>query len=176
MKLKKCTRCELSETRTNVVIGRGNKKANILFIGEAPGKDEDESGMPFVGRAGKFLDSYIIEKLKLSEKDYYITNVVKCRPPNNRNPHLNEIFKCKLWLIMQIVAIRPKVIVCLGRISYEHITNFFNTTVRLKRSKIKIFKMLHPAAILYSRERIKQLDEQIMELDKILWEKSLKKK
>lgn len=108
-----CTRCRLSQGRTHLVFGVGNPKAELMFVGEAPGRDEDRQGEPFVGRAGKLLNK-IIEAMGLRREDVYIANVVKCRPPENRNPAPDEISTCEPFLLRQIELIQPKVIVCLG--------------------------------------------------------------
>lgn len=108
-----CTRCRLSQGRTHLVFGVGNPKAELMFVGEAPGRDEDRQGEPFVGRAGKLLNK-IIEAMGLRREDVYIANVVKCRPPENRNPAPDEISTCEPFLLRQIEIIQPKVIVCLG--------------------------------------------------------------
>lgn len=150
---KSCQNCELCKTRTNVVVGVGNKNADILFIGEGPGENEDLQAEPFVGRAGKLLDK-MLEAVDLSrEKNIYIANMVKCRPPKNRDPKPEEQEMCLQWLRNQVKLIKPKIIVCLGRIS----------SAKLIKSDIKITKehgmffekkgvlmmpMLHPAALL----------------------------
>ena len=113
----RCHRCELGNTRTHAVIGRGNPEALILIVGEAPGQNEDETGLPFVGRSGQLLDK-ILESVGLNtETDVFIANVIKCRPPNNRDPEADEIAACALYLERQIAAINPRVIVTLGRFS-----------------------------------------------------------
>lgn len=109
-----CVRCELSETRTQVVFGVGSPKASLLFVGEGPGRDEDEQGEPFVGRSGRLLDKLVIEELGMDRSQYYIANVVKCRPPNNRDPKPAEIDACWPWLDQQLALIKPKVVITLG--------------------------------------------------------------
>lgn len=109
-----CTKCPLHETRTNVVFGVGNPNADLMFIGEAPGADEDQQGEPFVGRAGQLLTQIIEAGMKLKRSEVYIANVLKCRPPGNRNPEPNEVETCSPYLIRQIELIQPKVIVALG--------------------------------------------------------------
>jgi len=111
-----CHRCELAKTRTNVVFGMGNPNADILFIGEAPGYNEDIQGLPFVGDAGKLLDK-ILHAMGLSRSEVYIANILKCRPPGNRNPSPEEIMNCYPYLLRQIDSIRPKVIVALGYVA-----------------------------------------------------------
>ncbi len=151
-------KCELKQTVTQPVFGDGNPKAKIVFIGEAPGKDEDLQGKPFVGRAGKFLNE-MLETIKLKREDVYITNTVKYRPPNNRDPLPEEIKECLPWLIEELNFIKPKVIVMLGR----HALNRFFPTEKIsevhgKLLKKKIgsistenfFALYHPAAALYN--------------------------
>jgi uracil-DNA glycosylase family 4 len=111
--LGECTRCKLNSTRNKIVFGDGNPKAQLVFVGEGPGRDEDVQGLPFVGRAGKLL-TQMIEAMGLQRKDTYICNVVKCRPPENRLPEPDEIKTCSPFLLRQLDAIAPKVIVCLG--------------------------------------------------------------
>jgi uracil-DNA glycosylase family 4 len=108
-----CMRCRLSERRTNIVFGVGNPNAELVFIGEGPGRDEDLQGIPFVGRAGKLL-TQMIEAMGLQRDDVYIANVVKCRPPENRQPEKDEVATCSPFLLRQIDVIKPKAIVCLG--------------------------------------------------------------
>ncbi len=109
-----CTKCPLHETRTNVVFGVGDPNADLMFIGEAPGADEDRQGEPFVGRAGQLLTQIIESGMKLKRSEVYIANILKCRPPGNRNPEPNEIETCSPYLVRQIELIQPKVIVALG--------------------------------------------------------------
>ena len=111
-----CHACELSETRTNCVFGAGSKNADLLFVGEAPGDNEDKTGTPFVGRAGKLLDEYLAA-VGIERKSVYIANILKCRPPKNRDPLPAEEDACMEFLRRQVRLIQPKVIVCLGRIS-----------------------------------------------------------
>lgn len=111
--LGECTRCKLHKARNSIVFGDGNPKAELVFVGEGPGHDEDMQGLPFVGRAGKLL-TQMIEAMGLQRKDVYICNVVKCRPPENRLPEKDEVVQCSPFLLRQLDAINPKVIVCLG--------------------------------------------------------------
>src|SRR3989338_8766206 len=110
-----CRRCKLWHTRKNIIVGSGNPKAELIFVGEGPGEDEDIQGLPFVGRAGQKLTEIIEKGMGLKRKDVYICNVVKCRPPGNREPEPDEVSTCKPFLEKQIAAIKPKVIVTLGR-------------------------------------------------------------
>jgi uracil-DNA glycosylase len=114
--LGECTRCKLHSTRNKIVFGDGNPKAELVFVGEGPGADEDAQGLPFVGRAGKLL-TQMIEAMGLQRKDVYICNVVKCRPPENRQPEEDEVNTCSPFLLRQIDVIAPKVIVCLGAVA-----------------------------------------------------------
>jgi uracil-DNA glycosylase family 4 len=114
--LGECTRCKLHGTRHKIVFGDGNPKAELVFVGEGPGADEDAQGLPFVGRAGKLL-TQMIEAMGLQRKDVYICNVVKCRPPENRQPEEDEVRTCSPFLMRQIDAIAPRVIVCLGAVA-----------------------------------------------------------
>ncbi len=119
-RILKCQKCPLSSTRTKAVPGEGNGDTDLMFVGEAPGRDEDTQGKPFVGRAGQLLTK-IIQAMNYRREDVYITNIVKCRPPNNREPNREEIEECKPYLFEQIANIRPKVIVTLGNVP----THFF---------------------------------------------------
>jgi DNA polymerase len=113
-----CTRCKLHRGRTKLVFGDGNPKADLVFVGEGPGRDEDAQGLPFVGRAGKLL-TQMIEAMGLQRQDVYICNVVKCRPPENRTPEKDEVETCSPFLLRQLDAISPKVIVCLGSVAAQ---------------------------------------------------------
>lgn len=116
-----CRRCSLCKSRTNVVFGQGDPHAEILFVGEGPGANEDEQGLPFVGRSGQLLDHYL-EAIDLSrEHNVYIANIVKCRPPHNRDPLPEESSACLPWLRQQFQLLRPKIIVCLGRIAAQQL-------------------------------------------------------
>jgi uracil-DNA glycosylase family 4 len=119
-KILGCQKCPLSQTRTKAVPGEGKLDAELMFVGEAPGRDEDIQGRPFVGKAGQLLTK-IIQAMKFQRQDVYITNVVKCRPPGNRNPQGREIESCKAYLLAQIEMIKPRVIVTLGKVA----ANFF---------------------------------------------------
>lgn len=148
-----CTRCALAETRTQVVFGVGDDKADLLFIGEGPGREEDLKGEPFVGRSGKLLDRLVTEELGISRDKYYIANVVKCRPPNNRDPKPDEISACSGWLEGQLQIIDPKVIVTLGNFATRTILNTTEGITKL-RGRIHHFgdrlvvPTFHPSAAL----------------------------
>ncbi len=120
---KNCTLCDLSKTRTNVVFGEGNPNAKLMFIGEGPGEMEDKTGRPFVGRAGQLLTKIIENVLNLKREDVYIANIVKCRPPNNRVPTIEEAESCKPYLLKQIDIIDPKILVCLGKTAFMYLLN-----------------------------------------------------
>ena len=148
----KCEKCRLCETRKNTVFGEGSIHARVMFIGEGPGRDEDELGRPFVGRAGQLLDK-MLASIELTRNDVYIANVLKCRPPGNRDPEPHEAAACIGYLRAQVALIKPKIIVCLGRISAKYI---LNTDVRIMRDRgvwheVKGFSIMptyHPAALL----------------------------
>jgi len=120
---KNCTLCNLSKTRTNVVFGEGDPNAKLMFIGEGPGEMEDKSGRPFVGRAGKLLTKIINRVLEMDRSEVYIANIVKCRPPNNRVPTIEEAETCKPYLLKQIDIINPKILVCLGKTAFMYLLN-----------------------------------------------------
>src|SRR5262245_62046067 len=130
-KIGDCTRCRLHQGRTNLVFGVGNPKAELMFVGEGPGRDEDLKGEPFVGRAGQLLTK-IIEAMGLKRSDVYIANVVKCRPPENRNPAPDEIATCSPFLMEQIETIKPKVIVCLGNFAVQTLLGTQQTITGLR--------------------------------------------
>jgi len=147
-----CTACRLAGTRTNVVFGVGNPNADLMFIGEAPGRDEDLKGEPFVGRAGQLLTD-IIKAMKLTRDDVYIANVVKCRPPENRNPEADELDACRPFLQRQVALIQPKVIVTLGKFGLQSLTEkaYGISAVRgqwLDYKGIKLMPTYHPAYLL----------------------------
>jgi len=148
-----CEKCGLSLTRNHVVIGRGNPEtAKIIFIGEGPGEQEDLTGLPFVGPGGKLLD-LLLSALRFHEEDYYIANIVKCRPPGNRDPHQEEITTCIPWLRWQVRAIQPAIIVCLGRIAAITIIDKDCKITKargnwLVRGDYHIMPTWHPAAVL----------------------------
>ena len=152
MTINTCQKCPLGKTRTRFVFGVGDPHAKIIFIGEAPGRDEDIKGEPFVGRAGKLLDKMLPE-VGLRREDVYIANILKCRPPNNRDPQPEEIDECEPHLLMQIKLLKPKAICCLGRIAAQ---TLLKTTMTLGAMRerwfdyhgIKFMVTYHPAALL----------------------------
>ena len=119
--VERCKRCPLFRTRTHIVFGEGNEDAEIMFVGEAPGREEDLSGKPFIGRAGKLMDG-VFEKIGLRRKDIYIANCIKCRPPENRNPKPEELLMCLPYLEKQVEIIKPKIIICLGKFAAQQLT------------------------------------------------------
>lgn len=148
-----CQNCPLGATRTNLVFGTGNENAEVLFVGEGPGENEDLQGEPFVGRGGKLLDKYL-EAIDLSrDKNIYIANMVKCRPPHNRDPKPEEQEECIKWLREQFRLLRPKIIVCLGRISAQKlISPDFKVTKQhgefFEKGGVLMMGTFHPAALL----------------------------
>ena len=149
---RQCQQCKLSATRTNVVFGVGNRQSSILFVGEGPGYHEDLQGEPFVGDAGKLLDK-ILASVHFSRQDVYIANIVKCRPPNNRDPEPDEIECCMSFLRHQFLLLRPKILVCLGRVAAKAIIHpdFAITRQRgqwFERKGCFIMATFHPSALL----------------------------
>ena len=166
----KCTKCELSETRTNSVPGKGNFKSDVIFVGEAPGKNEDERGEPFIGIAGKKL-SDALENAGISRDDIYITNIVKCRPPSNRVPKTNERETCQEYLKQEISIIKPKLICILGNTVFNSILG--GSEIMKYRGKIAqkneqlYFITIHPAATIYNQKLVDVFKEDIKKLFKI---------
>lgn len=150
--INSCLKCPLGHTRTNFVFGAGNPKADTMFIGEAPGADEDAQGEPFVGKAGQLLNK-IIEAVEMKREEVYICNILKCRPPNNRDPLPTEMEICAPYLFKQIDLIKPKFIICLGRISAQWLLQT-NDSLSNMRNKVhdyrgaKLIVTYHPAALL----------------------------
>jgi len=154
---KSCKKCKLSSGRINVVIGKGNKKANVMFIGEGPGAEEDKEGIPFVGRAGKVMDMALLG-LGVEKEDIYIANVVKCRPPGNRNPEDSEAGACIDFLKAQIVLVDPKIVVLLGNIALNHIIGKGHgiTASRgkwIEKDGIQYMPTFHPAALFRDEDK-----------------------
>ncbi len=144
-----CQRCALARTRKNAVPGEGNIDTNLMFVGEAPGGDEDIQGKPFVGKAGQLL-TRIINAMTFERKDIYITNIIKCRPPHNRNPYSEEIDKCKGYLLKQIDMINPKVIVTLGKVASDFFIRSTKGMTSLRGEfydfgNIKVMPTFHPS-------------------------------
>jgi uracil-DNA glycosylase len=149
---KECRKCRLASTRLNVVVGEGNPNAEIVVIGEAPGADEDASGRPFVGRSGQLLGK-ILQAVHFEREAVYICNILKCRPPGNRNPLEDEIFCCMPWLLRQLQIIKPKIILILGKVAANTIleNNLSMGVMRgrlIRWNEFDCFVTYHPAALL----------------------------
>lgn len=173
-KCRDCKACPLYESRTNVVFGKGNPNSQILFIGEAPGRQEDEQGLPFVGASGKLLDKYL-DAVDLSLDDIYIANILKCRPPNNRDPKEEEEQACIGYLRSQLSVIQPKIIVCLGRISaYKIIKPDFKITQEhgkwFKKGNYLMTAVYHPSALLRDPRKRDDMMADFIEIKKKLQE------
>jgi DNA polymerase len=151
-KINKCTKCSLGYTRIKFVFGVGNPKAEVVVVGEAPGADEDEQGEPFVGRAGQLLNK-ILEAIRFKREEVYICNILKCRPPNNRDPQAEEIDCCEPYLWKQLELIKPKIILCAGRIAGQSLLKT-NASLTQLRGKVHDYRSIplmvtyHPAALL----------------------------
>jgi DNA polymerase len=148
-----CQRCKLAPGRTHLVFGVGNPRADLMFVGEGPGRDEDLQGEPFVGRAGQLLTEIITKGMKLRREDVYIANVIKCRPPENRNPEPDEIASCMPFLARQIEIVGPRVIVALGTFAAQTVLAVKTPITRMrgawhKYNGIKVMPTLHPAYLL----------------------------
>lgn len=180
--VKKCCKCGLGSTRTNAVPGEGNPNARIMFVGEGPGADEDAQGRPFVGRAGQLLDK-IITACGLKRSDVYIANILKCRPPDNRDPRADEIISCLPYLQRQIEIINPEIIVALGAHAARTLLNttksigqlrgqFLEYYAGINRPPVKLMATYHPAYLLrnYSQENRKRVWE---DMKKVLVELGL---
>ena len=163
----KCTKCDLCKTRTNAVPGKGNFQSDVIFVGEAPGRNEDKNGEPFIGVAGKKL-SIALNEAGISRDEVYITNIVKCRPPNNRVPNTNERDTCKEYLKQEIYIIKPKLICILGNTAFNsilggsEITKFRGKVVR--KNNLLYFLTIHPAATIYNQKLIDVLKNDIVKL------------
>ena len=147
-----CTKCDLCKTKTNTVFGVGNKKTKLMFVGEAPGESEDMQGIPFVGAAGKLFDKYL-SAVGISRDEVYIANILKCRPPKNRDPQEDEQDACIGYLREQTKLINPQIIVCLGRISAKRlIKGDFKITkehgIWFKKGQFRMCAIYHPSALL----------------------------
>jgi DNA polymerase len=174
-----CKKCELSKTRTNSVPGKGNFHSDVIFVGEAPGKNEDKHGEPFIGVAGKKLTN-ALEGAGISREQVYITNIVKCRPPENRVPTTIERSTCQEYLKQEISIIKPKIICVLGNTAFNsllggsEITKFRGKVVQ-KNNQL-YFLTIHPAATIYNQELIKVLKADIIKLFDLITELKNKKK
>lgn len=164
-----CRKCKLCQNRTNVVFGTGNKQADLMFIGEGPGADEDKQGIPFVGRAGKLMNM-AFEAIGLKREEVYIANIVKCRPPGNRNPEDDEATACLNYLRNQVILVKPKIVVLLGSVALKNILGkeYGITTSRgkwVEKRGIWYMPTWHPAALL--RDENKKIDF-IMDLKEVM--------
>ncbi len=166
-KVTDCTKCELSKTRTNAVPGKGNFQSDVIFVGEAPGRNEDKNGEPFVGIAGQRLN-IALDNAGVLRESIYITNVVKCRPPNNRVPTISERNTCQDYLQKEISIIKPKIICILGNTAFNSILGGSEITKYrgkiIKKDKQFYFLTIHPAATIYNQELITVLKEDIAKL------------
>ena len=158
--IKQCNRCKLCNGRTNIVFGTGNKDAKFMLIGEGPGADEDAQGIPFVGKAGQLMDK-AFDGLGIKREEVYIANIIKCRPPNNRDPERDEIISCMDYLRNQVILVKPKIVVLLGRIALQNILGeeYGITASRgkiIEKRGITYIPTWHPAALL--RDETKKID------------------
>ena len=185
-KIQQCQQCPLGSQRTQPVIGEGSLDADIMFIGEAPGRNEDIQGVPFVGRAGKILDK-LLAHINLKREDVVIANILKCRPPGNRNPQKNEVECCTPFLDAQIEIIKPKFLVPLGNFSYRYLLSKYGVshdkistdhgTVFKKQTllgTLHIFPMYHPAVATYNPNQLSVLLKDFEVLDSYLHQPVLK--
>ena len=170
--LRNCQQCRLASARTQVVFGSGNPKASIMFVGEAPGFHEDKQGVPFVGAAGKLLTE-LLESVGLSRSQIYIANVIKCRPPQNRDPAPDEVETCKPFLLQQIELIKPHLVCSMGNFATQTllerkvgITKVHGQPFQLK--EFRLFPLFHPAAALHNERLRPQLQEDFQKLKRIL--------
>jgi len=163
-----CQRCKLAPKRTNIVFGSGNANADLVFVGEAPGFDEDQQGLPFVGRAGQLLTK-IIESINLKREDVYICNVLKCRPPDNRNPEPDEVAACNPFMKKQLATIRPKIVCCLGTFAAQTVLQTAAPISKLRGKffdvdGIRVIATFHPAYLLRSPEKKREVWEDMKQI------------
>ncbi|MBU0496651.1 MAG: uracil-DNA glycosylase [Candidatus Thermoplasmatota archaeon] len=179
-KIQQCCSCELSSTRTHIVVGTGIIPSTLMFIGEAPGKNEDQQGIPFVGRAGKIFDQ-LLNSIQLHRNNVYITNILKCRPPKNRNPTIHEITRCSTWIDQQLKIIQPQVIAPMGSFATHYCCSKFNITfttigsmhgipMKITHRKFTgtLYPLYHPAATIYNNQLKHTLFDDFKKLNKIL--------
>ena len=174
--ISECKQCDLYKTRNKTVFGSGPSNSKIMIIGEAPGKDEDEHGLPFIGRAGKLLDAFL-QCIDLSRDKVFITNTVKCRPPDNRNPSTDELNQCSSFLTSQINAVKPKVLILLGKVAANNLLDNDSSMSDLRQKKlfidnydIPVVVFYHPAYILRSPLKKSEVWEDLKYLNNILEE------
>ncbi len=163
-----CQRCKLAPKRTNIVFGSGNPNAELVFVGEAPGYDEDVQGLPFVGRAGQLLTK-IIESIDLKRDQVYICNVLKCRPPENRNPEPDEVAACNPFMRKQLAVIRPKVVCCLGTFAAQTVLQMAMPISRLRgkfydMDGLRVIATFHPAYLLRSPDKKREVWEDMKQI------------
>src|SRR5258705_8696685 len=163
-----CQRCKLAPKRTNIVFGSGNPNAELVFVGEAPGFDEDQQGLPFVGRAGQLLTK-IIESIDIKREDVYICNVLKCRPPDNRNPEPDEVAACNPFLRKQLAAIRPKIVCCLGTFAAQTVMQTAQPISKLRgkfhdMDGMRVIATFQPAYLLRSPEKKREVWEDMKQI------------
>lgn len=183
--IHQCKKCDLFETRTNAVVGEGSLDADLFFIGEAPGFNEDKQGRPFVGRAGAILDE-LLRSIDLKRSDIFIANILKCRPPNNRNPAKKEIELCTPFLERQLEIINPKIIIPMGSFSSEFIFSKYDISFtkiseihgklfnkKTLYSTVHIIPMYHPAVATYNPNKISVLLEDIKQVEQYIISKSV---
>jgi DNA polymerase len=171
-----CTRCALAQGRTQVVYGSGNPNADLVFVGEAPGFHEDQQGIPFVGQAGKLLDK-LLAGIQLTRADVMVVNVLKCRPPGNRDPLPEEIAACEPHLFRQIELIEPKLVATLGNFATKLLSgkpagitkvHGYEQEVTLGSRKVLLYPLYHPAAALYTPSRLQVLEEDFARIPSLL--------
>ncbi len=171
--LKECSLCRLSTTRKNIVFGEGNHDARIMFIGEGPGAVEDDTGRPFVGPAGQLLTDIIVKGMKLRREEVYIANIVKCRPPGNRNPLPDEVDNCIGYLKKQISLIKPEVIITLGAVSTHNLLGITTPISRLRGNftnymGITVMPTFHPSYLLQNPSKKRETWEDIKKVMEML--------
>ncbi|WP_024955166.1 uracil-DNA glycosylase [Sulfurospirillum arcachonense] len=169
-----CHLCNLSKTRKNVVFGEGDENAKLMFIGEAPGASEDEDGKVFVGRSGTVLTNIIENVLRLKREDVYIANIVKCRPPGNRVPTMEEVSACKPYLMQQVEKVNPSIIVALGSTSFHHLTGEYETEISKIRGEVlelgnaKLIPTYHPNFLLRNPSSKKEVFQDMLKVKSLL--------
>jgi len=173
--VRNCRKCDLAATRRQIVFGEGNMKAHLVFVGEAPGEDEDIQGRPFVGRAGKLLDQ-MIDAIGMRREDVYICNVLKCRPPDNRDPLPDEIDACKGYLFSQLDIIKPKLICTLGRHAYNTLLGVDARITKIRGivteyKGIPVMPTYHPSFLLRNQDRLKEAWEDMAKLKQLIIER-----
>jgi uracil-DNA glycosylase len=173
---RNCVRCPLHQTRTTVVFGSGNADAELMFVGEAPGANEDRMGLPFVGQAGKLLDK-LLGEIEMTRQDVFVINVLKCRPPDNRDPHPNEIESCQPYLRQQIELIEPAVICTLGNFSTKLLRGETigisrlhgrEELVEIGSRTVRLYPLYHPAAALYTPSTLEALRRDFHRIPELL--------